>query len=355
MNDPEQILTLGLFEKRIEGDDCLLELARRQFVENQLGAEIHGGETQPLDYLLRFRPSLELPVVIHLPRGFDLQDEATRRRITDLAAHFAGRVHGLVVHDHPGLVSQRQKYRQAVEKLGRGLERIKQSPTLFIEYAVGLPLDEFAEFFAHIHYLPFVSACLDSGHIGIYVARQFYSSQHANEDICALKSLPPNLPSLMADVEAAMASALPAMLGLVRSVSSPAKPVHFHLHDGHPLSRVSPFGVADHLSFEAEIPLPFEHRGRRVSAPLYGPQGLTQIVATACQCAGPRMISCTLEIHPTFERLALGPNAPLFQHWIDKTNAEKMNHWLGVLLRNRALLSAAISRTKPQMTSSTGL
>ena len=36
-------LTLGLFEKRIDGDDCLLDLARLRFQQAGLGAEMHGG------------------------------------------------------------------------------------------------------------------------------------------------------------------------------------------------------------------------------------------------------------------------------------------------------------------------
>jgi hypothetical protein len=331
-------LTLGLLEKRIDGDDCLLELAKRRFAQDRLGAEVHGGGIEPLEYLLRFRPAPDLPVVIHLPRDFKVQDEGTRQRITELAARFAGRVHGMVIHDHPDLASQPRPYLQAVEDQNRRLERVPNAPLLFIEYAVGLPLAVFAEFFIGIRRLALISTCLDSGHVGIYVARQTYAKGHSGEDVCALKSLPPHLPAVMPDVEAAKTAALPALLDLIRSVGALGKPIHFHLHDGHPLSRVSPFGVSDHLGFDAEIPLPFGYRGRRNAPPLYGPAGLSKIIATALQAAQPQAVSFTLEIHPTFERAPLGAEAPLFHHWTDKTNAEKMNHWVGVLLRNHTLL-----------------
>jgi len=144
-------------------------------------------------------------------------------------------------------------------------------------------------------------------------------------------------------IECAMASALPAVLGLVQKLGSCGKPVHFHLHDGHPLSTFSPFGVADHLSFLTSIPLGFEYRGQRRARLMYGPGGLFEIIAQAVQAIGGERLSCTLEIHPPAERLPLGDAEQLFQHWRDKTNAEKMNAWLAVLGENHQLLQLAIT------------
>jgi hypothetical protein len=45
----------------------------------------------------------------------------------------------------------------------------------------------------------------------------------------------------------------------------------------------------------------------------------------------------TLEIHEHDGRLPLGDAAPLFRHWQDLTNAERMNHWLAVLADNQAI------------------
>jgi len=39
-------MTLGLFEKRIEGDDALLELARLRFKQARMGAEMHAATPQ---------------------------------------------------------------------------------------------------------------------------------------------------------------------------------------------------------------------------------------------------------------------------------------------------------------------
>src|SRR6266581_7405384 len=89
-------LTLGLFEKRIEGDDCLMELARRRFQQAGMGAEMHAGTPDQLDGLMKFRPSEEAPVVVHLPRDLHLADARSQGRILDFASRLAGRVHGLV-------------------------------------------------------------------------------------------------------------------------------------------------------------------------------------------------------------------------------------------------------------------
>ena len=82
-------LTLGLFEKRIEGDDCLMELARLRFQQAGMGAEMHAGTPEQLAGLLRYRPSEEAPVVVHLPRDFHLADPRSQGRVLDLASRFA--------------------------------------------------------------------------------------------------------------------------------------------------------------------------------------------------------------------------------------------------------------------------
>ena len=75
---------------------------------------------------------------------------------------------------------------------------------------------------------------------------------------------------------------------------------------------------------------------------MYGPEGLRQIASAVVEHCGNRPLSLTLEIHPTFEQLPLGDAAGLFSHWVDKTNAEKMNQWLGVLAANQALLQKTL-------------
>ena len=333
-------LTLGLFEKRIEGDDCLMELARRRFQQGGMGAEMHAGTPERLDWLMKFRPSEEAPVVVHLPRDFHLADPRCQGRILDFASRFAGRVHGLVLHDHADMAWHRKDFLRAAREMDFRLSKIDRCPMLFIEYAVGLEPNTFAGFFASIRELARISACIDIGHVGIRQARAAYSEIHPGQDICALKSHDVLLPEVMAEVEAVVSAAPATVLELVEMLGAAGKPVHFHLHDAHPLSTFSPFGVSDHLSFLTEIPLRFDYRGRRSSPLMFGPAGLGRLVAKAIEAIGG--VSFTLEIHPTAERLELGDAAPLFGHWTDKSNAEQMNHWLSVLGQNHTLLLEGI-------------
>jgi hypothetical protein len=330
--------TLGLFDKRIEGDDSLLELARLRFRQAGLGAELHAGSPEQLEQGLRFRPGPDAPVVVHLPRKFKLEEEQSRQRIAEFASRFAGRVCGLVMHDHPDLAARPGACLQAAREMEARLQESQAGPMLFIEYAAGLEPGVFARFFEAIRDLPRISACIDTGHVGIRQTRQTWSLAHPGEDVCSLKSQPPGLRQAMPEVEASVQSALPAVLDLIGVLGSLGKAMHFHLHDGHPLSTLSPFGVSDHLSFLTAIPLPFEYHGRRFAPPMFGPSGLRRIVARARECIAPAPVSFTFEIHPTFERLPLGDAARLFAHWADKTNAEMMNHWLRTLSLNHSAM-----------------
>ena len=340
-----QVATLALFEKRVDGDDALMELARMRFRQAGMGAEMHGGTADHLEWGMRFRPAPELPVVVHLPRDFNLVDAGNRRAIAELASRFSGRVYGFVLHDHAEMASRPEDFRRAAEELNRAIEGIERGPIVFVEYAAGLEPKQFTAFFRSIQKLPLVSACVDIGHVGIRQARAAYAAVHPGEDICALKSQPTRLPSLINDIQKAVITALPTVLELIEDLGALAKPVHFHLHDGHPLSTFSPFGVSDHLSFLGEIPLGFEYQGRRAVPLMFGPAGLEKIVNRAVKTIGRNRVSFTLEIHPTNERLSLDQEgASLFPHWRDRTNAERMNHWLLLLSENHQALQDIVAR-----------
>jgi hypothetical protein len=345
--DQSKVMTLGLFEKRIEGDDCLMELARLRFQEAGMGTEIHADSPENLERTMKFRPSGNAPAVVHLPRDIHLTEEQSQKRILDFAARFAGRLWGMVIHDHAAMALRAQDYIAAAWKMDDQLEKIPQCPMLFVEYAVGLEPTDFTRFFTAIPDLDRISACIDIGHVGIRSARADYARSHGGEDICALKSQSARVPQVIADIEASVGTGAAAVFDLVERIAALKKPVHFHLHDCHPLSTFSPFGVSDHLSFHTEIPLGFEHRGSRAVPPMFGPAGLSKLVARAVELTNPRRCSFTLEIHPLGEQLPLGAHTSLFRHWADKTNAEKMNHWLSVLSRNHLLLRQAIEAASP--------
>jgi hypothetical protein len=347
-------MTLGLFEKRFEGDDALLELARWRFQQARMGAEMHAATPQQLEEMMRFRPSFvkntteggpanDLPVVVHLPRHFNLLNEEHCKQIAGMASAFAGRIYGLVIHDHPDLVSRSEEFVRATQAIESRLAQIPACPLLFVEYAAGLEPRMFTRFFESIHELTHISSCIDVGHVGIKQARNTFASTHPGEDICALKSQPSRIPELISDIETAVGSGLPTVLDLIETLGKIGKPVHFHLHDGHPLSTFSPYGVSDHLSFLMELPLNFDYRGRCSVPLMFGRAGLQQIAKKAVQSIGRERISFTLEIHPLAGQLSLGDAAPLFSHWIDKTNAERMNHWLAVLSENHTALLEALT------------
>ena len=141
------IKTLGLFEQRFDGDDLLLELARRRFARARMGAEIHAGTPEQFNWMMGFRPEADFPVVVHLPRHFDLLQEDTRNRILALASSAAGKVIGFVLHDQKAIVERRAEYLAAVRHMHRQLEQVRDCPLLFIEYAVGLAPAEFVDLF----------------------------------------------------------------------------------------------------------------------------------------------------------------------------------------------------------------
>jgi hypothetical protein len=335
-------LTLGLFDKRIEGDDSLMELARLRFRQTGLGAEMHAGTPERLEWVLRFRPAPEAPVFVHLPPDWNWAQAQNRGRIAEMMERFAGRVHGWVLHDHLDMAARPAEFLRAAGELETRLQKVGQGAMVFVEYAAGLEPAVFARFCAALGGLGRISACVDIGHVGIWQARQTYARFHPGEDLCALKDQHSVPRGVMADVASAIRASLPAVLRLINALGALRASVHFHLHDGHPLSTASPFGVADHLSFLDEVPLRFEHQGRRAVSPMFGPDGLRQIAAQAMAAIGPARASFTLEIHPTFARRPLGDAAPLFSHWTDRTNAEKMNHWLFALGQNHALLREAV-------------
>lgn len=334
---------LALFQKRIEGDDALLELAGLRFRKAGLGAELQAETVAELHHLLRFAPGPEAPVVVHLSRDIDLFNTESHWLILDFAGSFQDRVYGFVLHDQAAIQTGLDEYATLLAEMDRGLHSsLPSRPYLFIEYAVGLEPALFCELFRKIANLKQISACIDIGHLGIRQVRESFCQLHPDRDVCALTPSTPDLPELIADVRTAVDNALPAVLGTVRSLAGLGKSLHFHLHDGHPLSTSSPFGVSDHLSFFDEIPLPFPFADKKALPLMFGPAGLAQIVAATLESLAPELLSFTLEIHPTHGRLPLGDAAHLFAHWQDKTNAEWMHYWLAVLLQNHHLLQQAV-------------
>jgi len=335
---------MALFQKRIEGDDTLLHLANLRFKEAALGTEFYADTPVELDWLLRFRPTPETAAAVHLSRGINLFEEESVKLIMDFARSFKDQVFGIVIHDQIEIATRFDDYLAALRKIESRLKEVEGRPYLFIEYAVGLEPELFIELFKAILDLKRVSACVDIGHIGLWQARSVYSRKHA-KDVCAMTPHDAKLPEVIEDVQGAVRSALDAVLDVIQVLGHLGKPLHFHLHDAHPLSTFSLFGISDHLSFLDEIPIPFEYKGKKSLHPMFGPLGLLRVITESLQVLGPDRVSFSLEIHPTEGRLSLGNASYLFNHWKDKGNAERMNCWLSVLLRNHQLVLEACKKS----------
>lgn len=327
----------ALFQRRIDGDEALLRLAALRFEQAGLSAEVYAGSAAELEQILRFAPASAHPPMVHLARDLDLLDPQAEARVTRCAERFGDRVSGFVVHDRPQLPDRLPELTATAERVSSVLTRAG-SARLFVEYAAGLRPEQFAAIGEALRCVERVGVCVDTGHVGIRQARREFARRRPGDDrdVAALDATDPDLPSLVDDVQAAVAGGLAAVEDLVRALAAQAKPVHFHLHDGHPLVP----GLSDHYGFLLRVPVPFGHQGMRSLPPLYGPAGLERIMRVTRQALGEDRSSFTLEIHDHAGRLPLAPDetAGLFPHWRDLTNAERMNFWLRELADNAGLV-----------------
>jgi hypothetical protein len=324
----------ALFQQRIPGDKALLQLARLRFAQAGLGVEVYADSPDQLEHLLELAPPNEFLPMVHLSRDINLLNDKDRAVVEVFAARFAGKVTGLVVHDKAEMEQHPNRLAEVLHDLGARLDRKKDSPFLFLEYAAGLEPEWFINVAERIRDLGRVSVCIDVGHVGIKQACVSFIRQHPGLELTSLSLEDDRLPALVADVQRAVGTAVSTVLEMTQSLGALGKLVHFHLHDGHPLIR----GLSDHFSFLIRIPIPFSYEGCQSLRTLYGPSGLKKIVSgavTACRSGG---VSFTVEIHQATGRLPLADAAGLFHHWKKITNAERMNYWLCVLSENALLV-----------------
>jgi hypothetical protein len=326
----------ALFQKRLEGDDALLRLAKLRFEQAGLAAEVYAGSPDELDTVLGFVPSGGPPPTVHLSRRLDLLRQADRDAVATLAQRFAGRVAGFVVHDRADMPDRLNEWEAAAGELSGVLGKSGQA-SLFIEYAAGCQPEEFLRLAGRLVPIEGVGVCVDTGHVGIRQARRSFARRCPDlGDLAALDPTDPRLPELAGDVQASVADGGRDLIELMTALGGLSDPVHHHLHDGHPLVR----GLPDHRGFLTRLPIPFLHRGRSSLDPLFGPAGLAAIIRTAAEAYRPGLASFSLEIHEGAGRLPLDDAAFLFPRWRDTTNAERMNAWLNVLAENAALVQA---------------
>jgi len=329
----------AMFQQRVAGDDALLRLAGLRFTQMGAAAEVYADTPDQLDYVLRFVPQAGRLPVVHLNRGINVLHDRSRTAVAEFARRFAGRVSGLVVHDQKEMAAQTDRLVTVMRELDARLcERPDGGPMLFLEYAAGHDPGWFVDVAELLRDADRVSCCVDVGHIGVRQASAAFWHRHPGLGLGHLSPTDGRLPDLVSDVQDAVRSSLPTVLDVTRSLGRVGKPVHFHLHDGHPLAP----GLSDHFSFLTRLPIPFSYQGRQSLSTMYGPAGLAAIVSAAVE-ACPRGTSLTAEVHQAEGRLPLGDAAWLFSHWRDVTNAERMNYWLSVLSENVLLISQGVS------------
>ncbi len=331
-----KLLSIMHVQPPIAGDSALLQLARLRLQEAGLGGELYPGNPEHLDFLLPFRTVQ--PCTAHLPRDINLLDKDGQDAVVAFARRAAGKFYGLVVHDHGSFEGRLAEVVTAFGSLDQRLAEIEDAPLVFVEYAIGLELDYFASLFEKTRDLSHVSACIDIGHMGIFTCRKIFAERFSGRDVCRLSPDAADLPECIEAVQQAVRATSPIVVDLVSRLSALGKPIHFHLHDGHPLSTLSLFGVSDHLGFLQQIQIPFPYQGRQLLDGIYGPDGLSRVIRAAMSGLPADKLSLMLEMHPQPGRTPLDRYSYLFEHWTDKANAEQMNYWLDKLIDNSTLL-----------------
>ena len=266
-NDRATRPVYALFQRRLPGDDALLKLARLRFAQFGLAAELYADTPDELEYILQFVPPHPCLPVVHLDRNVNVLHERGRAVVEAFADRFASRIAGLVVHDSPEMGVQTDRLVAALHQLNTRLCRWPTGPVMFLEYAASLEPSWFAGVAERLQDAERISFCVDVGHIGIRQAFVRFDRSHPGLHLVNLTAGADRLPSLVADVQEAVRSALPDVLEVTRAIGRLGKRVHFHLHDGHPLVR----GISDHFSFLTRLPIPFSFEGCCSLSMMYGP------------------------------------------------------------------------------------
>ena len=319
----------GLFQQRVAGDGALLQLTRLRFGQAGMPAELYADNHDELEHLLGLVPAHPTLPTVHLNRRLDLLDPSSREAIAGFLDRFSSRIGGFVVHDRRQMMGHEDALADALRELG---DR-ESGPMVYLEYAAGAPLDWYLDVAHRVADVARVSCCIDTGHVGLAEVRRRLATGPGGR-AATFSLTDAALPYHVDRVQEATRVGLPAVLGLIAELAPIGKTLHFHLHDGHPAVT----GLSDHFSFLTRFPIGFDYRGARSLEPMFGPAGLAAIIQQAVNLCGIQQLSLTLEIHQAEGRLPLGPDAAeLFRHWMDLTNAERLNYWLSVIAENHML------------------
>jgi hypothetical protein len=336
------LVVRGLFGRYVSGDDAILRLARLRFAEAGMPAELYADTPEQLESELRFVPPHPALPLAHLSRQINLLRDDGQRQVQAFTRQFGGRLLGVVVHDQAGMADRIPEVVAALRNATAGGS--PDAPAVFLEYAAGMGPERFTELARQPADVEGASVCIDIGHVGIRESRRRLEAMHPGLDLAGLSRDGAAAPGLVADVQAAARSSVDVVLEMIESTGAVGKPLHFHLHDGHPLIP----GLSDHFSFLTRVPVPFTWEGRASLDPMYGLRGLGQVLAAIVRHCSHGGSSATLEIHQSEGRLPLGNAAGLFGHWADLTDAERMNYWLSVLAGNHLIAATMLDAIHAQ-------
>lgn len=332
----------GLFQQRVAGDGALLQLTRLRFCQAGMPAELYADSHEELEYLLGLVPPHPTLPTVHLNRRLDLLDSSARETVAGFIDRFHSRISGFVLHDRRQMIGHEDALVAALRELG---DR-ESGPMVYLEYAAGAPLDWYLDVAHRVAAVARVSCCVDSGHVGLAeVRRRLAAGPGGRAATFSLADVA--LPYHVDRVQEATRAGLPAVLELIAELAPLGKTVHFQLHDGHPAVT----GLSDHFSFLTRFPIGFDYHGACSLEPMFGPAGLSAMIHQAVNRCGIQQLSLTLEIHQAEGRLPIGPDAAeLFRHWMDLTNAERLNYWLSVIAENHLLADSYLTAAVQSLT-----
>lgn len=330
----------GILHRHFPGDQALLQLAQAQLECAGMGAEVYPGTVDEALAEWPYVPSGLPRHVVHLPRNWDIFSSSDRGFILAFAHALAGRVRGLVFHDQPDWAKRSAELIVELGELNERLQLVAGQPMLYLEYAAGLDPGTYASIVERMAPLNRISACIDTGHVTIFVANRWMAARHPDLPLAPLDPLDVGVASIAADLAAAGQQATDELVAVVDRIARLGKPVHFHLHDGHLLSRLSRYGVRDHLPFGTRIPVSPAASPDGTLSTFLGTEGLGRVLAAARAELSAADVSLTLEIHPHLQlmRKPLGPLGSLFSHWADLANAELTHAWLDQVTEQAALV-----------------
>lgn len=327
----------GILNRHVyPGDDALLVLAALRFAEAGIGAELYPGAVESFPLVRSFMPD-DSWCTVHATHALDPLTSAGRQEIRRYCEIASGRLRGLVVHDNRGMLVNTEQTQACFNELDQFLSA-QDGPEVYVEYACGLEFEEFYGLIRGFERLRKIGVCIDIGHLAMHAWDLNFRKRQPELEVCKIKPDHPRLAELLPDIERAGAEAFDDVLVMVRRLAGLRVPGQLHLHNAHPLSTFSQYGVCDHLSFFSIIPLPFAYEGRASVDCIFTLPRLRELLRVLKETGALERMNFMLEIHHQPGRKALGQYEHIFAHWSDKTNAELMNYWIELVLQNATIL-----------------